>query len=207
MKQKINIDNYIGRDGHYIFPENRKFKQEFSILELKHVNLMLRINRINKLCFEHSKRWKKEKNKWRNTNYKFAFLQEEIIYHLRRAVDDMISIVWTQNQFENEKYVSKVEIDSIGRYLNQKKVELDCFDECTDFLKIINDISNSYKHSVYQTVQTLISQEEPTFYVFAYKFNDVNNGEKEYLYKQSDLLEGFEKMLLIYLDIVYEKKD
>lgn len=207
MKQMINIDDYVGKRGNYIISENRIFKQRFSTLELKHVNLILRISRINKLCLEHTKKWKKEKDKWRNTNYNFAFLQEEIIYHLRRAVDDMISIVWMQNQFENENFVSKIAIDSIGRYLNHKNTELKCFDECTDFLETINDISNSYKHSFYQSVQILISQEEPAFYVYTYKANDTSNGEKEYLYKQSELLEGFEKMLLIYLDTVYEKEE
>lgn len=57
---------------------------------------MLKINRINRMCFEYTK-------KWNNTNYKFAFLQEEIVYHMRRVVDDMISIVWIQNQMESQQ--------------------------------------------------------------------------------------------------------
>lgn len=204
MKQKINIDKYVGKDGKYIVSENNTFKHAFSSLELKHVNLMLRIDRINKLCLEHTRKWEKEKEKWKNVNYEFAFFQEEIIYHVRRAVDDMISIVWIQSQFENERFVEKIEIDSIGRYLSKKNTELKCYDVCIDFLNTINDVSNSYKHSVYQTVQTLISQEEPAFYVYAYKANDTKNEPQEYLYRQSELLEDLEKMLFIYLATVYE---
>ena len=204
MKQKVNIDKYVGKDGKYVISMNKTFKQAFSTLELKHINLMLRINRINRMCFEYTKKWKKEKIKWNNTNYEFAFLQEEIIYHMRRVVDDMISIVWIQNQMESQQNVVKIEIDSIGRYLNKKDSDFKCFDECIEFLNIINSISNSYKHSVFQTVQNLISQEEPSFYVYGYKSNDTNNMEGEYLYSQTELLEGFEKMLNIYLREVYE---
>ena len=204
MKQTVNIDKYVGKNGKYIISMNKTFKQAFSILELKHINLMLRINRINRMCVEYTKKWMKEKTKWNNTNYEFAFLQEEIIYHMRRVVVDMISIVWIQNQLESQQYVDKIEIDSIGRYLNKKNSDFKCFDECVEFLKIINSISNSYKHSVYQTVQILISREEPSFYVYGYKSNDTNNEEGEYLYSQTELLEGLEKMLNIYLGEVYE---
>lgn len=65
MKQRINIAKYIGKDGKYIFSENNSFKQNFSFLELKHLNLMLRINKINRLCYEHTKKWKKEMEKYK----------------------------------------------------------------------------------------------------------------------------------------------
>ena len=79
MKQKVNIDKYVGKDGKYIISMNKTFKQAFSALELKHINMMLRINRINGMCLEYTRIWKKEKTKWNNANYEFAFLQEEII--------------------------------------------------------------------------------------------------------------------------------
>lgn len=137
-------------------------------------------------------------------NYEYAFLQEEIIYHVRRAVDDMIAIAWIQKQFDNERFVAKIEIDSIGKYLNQKNIEFGIFDECIEFLEIINDVSNSYKHSVYQTTQVKISESEPSFYVYSYKANDNKNGAKEFLYSQSELMKDFQKMLTIYLNVVYE---
>lgn len=204
MKQNIIIDDYVSRTGKYINKTKKAFKYDLSFLELKHVNMMLRIYRINQLCEKHILKWQEQKNNWNNVNYEFSFLQEEIVFHMRRAVDDMISIAWIHKQFDKEVFVSKIEIDSIGRYLNKRNNDFQDFDECREFLDKMNKISNSYKHSVYQTVQVLISSEEPTFYVYNYQSNDTNNDEYEQLYKQSELLEDFEKMLTIYLNIVYE---
>lgn len=32
MKQKVNIDKYVGKDGKYIISMNKSFKQAFSVL-------------------------------------------------------------------------------------------------------------------------------------------------------------------------------
>ena len=116
--------------------------------------------------------------------------------------DIWISVVFSTDLLEeNITYDNSEILDakwfSYEELLNMK-------DELRSYDWIINSISNSYKHSVYQTVQILISREEPSFYVYGYKSNDTNNEEGEYLYSQTELLEGLEKMLNIYLGEVYE---
>ena len=148
MKQKISIEQFVNKRGGYKVDTNYSFRQRFSILELKHANILQRIGRINSLCMQHVREWEEKGKVGNNMNYELSFLQEEIVFHLRRAVDDMISLVWMMNEWEHGKKVVKVEIDSIGKYLSKKNRKMRCFDRNVGFLNILNNISNSYKHSV-----------------------------------------------------------
>ena len=205
VKQKINVEQFVNENGRYKVNNDYIFKQQFSILELKHANILQRISRINSLCSQHIYEWTERRKKWNNTNYELSFLQEEIIFHIRRAVDDMISNIWMMNEWENGRKTVKVEIDSIGRYLSRNNTQMNCFDANRDFLDMLNLISNSYKHSIYQTVLSPISAKEAGFYIYTYNKNDMRNKEQEYIYYQSDLLEEFQKMFDVYANFVYER--
>lgn len=206
MKQKISIEQFVNKRGGYKVDTNYSFRQRFSILELKHANILQRIGRINSLCMQHVREWEEKGKVGNNMNYELSFLQEEIVFHLRRAVDDMISLVWMMNEWEHGKKVVKVEIDSIGKYLSEKNRKMRCFDRNVGFLNILNNISNSYKHSVYQTILPLIGEKEAGFYMNMYQKNDTRNDEEECFYNQSDLLNGFQDIFDVYVGIVYEKK-
>ncbi|HAX52853.1 MAG TPA: hypothetical protein DEG06_01345 [Lachnospiraceae bacterium] len=96
-------------------------------------DLVLRINRIN----AHYQTYDSLRNKCSTEKSNIASPQlqdflivEEIIYHIRKAIDEMIFFLWMNkvgiSNIDNQQHYS---IDSIGKYLNQKKKVVDEFDE------------------------------------------------------------------------------
>lgn len=118
-------------------------------------NLVLRIDRIDTLC----KLYENLTNEYGNnpiyqqhdcSMYCDDFLiAEEIIYHARKAIDEMIYSLWILKVgVENMDAAQDKPIDSIGRYLGQSEKNLVEFDDYLSFFNDINKISNSYKHSI-----------------------------------------------------------
>lgn len=115
-------------------------------------DLVLRINRIsahyqtyNSLRNEYSTR----KSNLASPQLQDFLIVEEIIYHVRKAIDEMIYFLWMSkigiSNIDNQQHCP---IDSIGKYLSQKKIVVNEFDEYMDFLNKVNILSNSYKHSI-----------------------------------------------------------
>lgn len=142
------------------FIESIKYKDNYEKL-LNDGNIMmimvcnqivLRINRIESLykCYMSLRDDFNFDNKQDKSMYSEDFLVvEEITYHIRKVIDEMIYSLWMQkigvNNIDNKRIKT---IDSIGKYLNQGDEIVTEFDEYVDFFKHINTLSNSYKHSI-----------------------------------------------------------
>ena len=97
-----------------------------------------------------------------------------IIADIRRFIDDMISICWCLSQREE---VENILVDDIGRYL-KSNFQYNDFEGFEDFLQLLNDLSNSYKHSTTNNMQMLIGRDEPCIYAFYARFNkNISNPE------------------------------
>ncbi len=97
-----------------------------------------------------------------------------IVADIRRFIDDMISICWCLSQTEK---VENIEVDDIGHYLS-KKSKYNDFERFRGFLKLINDLANSYKHSTTNNVQMLIGRDEPCIFAFYARYNrNISNPE------------------------------
>lgn len=93
-----------------------------------------------------------------------------IIHDIRRFIDDIISIHWILSQTE---IVTEVKMCGLGPYLSDANRVYNPFDSFRDFLMLINDIENAYKHSIANNMSTLIGRDEP--YIFAlYSKNNKN---------------------------------
>ena len=84
-----------------------------------------------------------------------------IVYDLRRFVDQAISMTWMLTQ---DLPISKVKIDSIGKYLDDPTFTV--YDEFEEFLRLLNNISNTFKHSVVNDMTMVVGRDEPCVYAF-----------------------------------------
>lgn len=150
-KQVKSIESFIHSDVYSDkFHELLSQNKIFSIMVCN--DIVLRINRIN----SHYKFYANMRNKYSmEKTHDYAdqledfLLVEEIVYHVRKAIDEMIYLRWINevgvSSIDNKK---KNPIDSIGKYLNQNIKTIEDFDDFLPFLNKINILSNSYKHSI-----------------------------------------------------------
>ncbi len=145
------------------FIESEEYKEKFQklfndrniMLIMMCNNLVLRIERMNNLCKSYTNLRDEYRNNpiYQQRDYSMYYddflIAEEIIYHARKAIDEMIYSLWIHRTgVKNIDNAQSKTIDSIGRYLNQKEKILTEFDEYITFFDDINMVSNSYKHSL-----------------------------------------------------------
>ncbi|MGN0386549.1 MAG: hypothetical protein ACI4EX_11795 [Lachnospiraceae bacterium] len=125
---------------------------------------------------------------------------EEIIYHSRKAIDQMIYALWANKvgwsmiDESNEPVV-----DCIVKYLKPPKgqtISLREFDSKRDFLGRLNTLSNSYKHSIgmfsHLSTDLSHSKETPSFFSYAVKMRDRESEINENIPKEmSEIFECF----------------
>lgn len=105
---------------------------------------------------------------------------EEIIYHTRKAIDQMIYTLWANNVgFSMIDESNEPVVDCIAKYLNPPKkqtIPIHTFDSERDFLERLNILSNSYKHSIgmFSHLSTDLDsgKVEPSFFSYATKMRD-----------------------------------
>lgn len=135
-----------------------------------------------------------------------SMLAEEIVYHVRKAVDEMIYSLWIKKIGISKIDNTKVEkIDSIGEYLKQsrnKNPQMTEFDEYMDYFDQINKVSNSYKHSLnmFSHFATDLSHEDQPKY-FTYTISD-EDAKREASVGQTNLIIELESLFDWYLTLI-----
>ncbi|MCM8813164.1 MAG: hypothetical protein NC924_04420 [Candidatus Omnitrophica bacterium] len=115
-----------------------------------------------------------------NVYERHIFANEQAVYLIRRAVDEMIALIWCLTKWEKERvYPNKIEVDCIGGVVeNPHNNQLELFREHRGFLKTLNEIANAFKHSFVQSDITLVGKDEPCVYVLALKYNKIKSDAK-----------------------------
>ncbi len=191
-----SVDNGLTYNARFL---PRKYTQEefnhFFKFELKHYSIVNRMIYLNSSIKHLWKGWSDCLNEptiddsnqetfinsilqhkiWQNNFINRYFSKEEFIAGLRKVIDECLVLYCIARQ-KFKKNGNPLE--SIGEYLNESNRFKD-FDNFIDFFKLINDISNSYKHSIINCQFIGIEKDEPNFYVFVTK-ND-KNGQFNYL--------------------------
>lgn len=177
--------------------------------------LITRLGRVSLLCKEYNQVWgdfcKLDKgSRIEASLVKDDFVrQEEIIYHIRKCIDEMIYAVWINEVgVNNTDNYGENEIDSIGRYLNRKNNLLICFDEFKVFFNKLNILSNSFKHSVldYCVFGTGEGMWEDEAGFISYKFKE---RDKDIRFDQKEVLSNLEEVFNKFLEAIgyYNESD
>ncbi len=102
---------------------------------------------------------------------------EQAIYMMRKAADELVSLISCLSEYEkNSKYPEKMKIDCIGAVLNRKDEDQDhIYGNHLDFMQLLNEIANAYKHSFVNSELTLVGIEEPRINALALKYNNLSS--------------------------------
>lgn len=139
--------------------------------------------------------------------YKQKFLTEQIFYWIRKTVDEIISIIYVLDYLKkNNEYPKKIKIDCIGKLLSDQKLIPNIRYKHSELLTIINDISNTYKHSFLNSeIHAHIGEIDPLVFSYGFKNNDIEKDLIFTKYKVEDIINSLNILLADF--IIYLKDD
>lgn len=112
----------------------------------------------------------------KSTSFTLYYLEvEELVYWIRKYIDIIINISYILNYLRiTGKEPQKMEIDSIGKYMNCTNLAYKCFEDFLWLFTSVNDISNYYKHSIYNTNLNIFGKLEPCISALGLKNHNFN---------------------------------
>ena len=122
-----------------------------------------------------------------------VFSTEEAVYMMRRAADELVSLIWClSKQEKDQQYPKKIEVDCLGAVVNQdEKERLDLFSPHIDLMEVLNNISNAFKHSFIDSDHTLIGLGEPRVHALKLDRNRLNSRPTFYDVSLPDLVTDY----------------
>lgn len=175
---KTPEEPYNARLGFWLPPDS-----PYGNFQLKFVKLCQRIDEANRRLIDSAHYWSQTNTDGMltiNSLEKHMFANEQAVYLMRRAADELISLVWCLMEMEsNGEYPPSIDVDCIGALLHktQEQVSL-VFQEHTPVLETLNEISNAFKHSFVHSDVTLLGRDEPRVHALALNGNALKSGVK-----------------------------
>lgn len=116
--------------------------------------------------------------------------QEEIVYWLRQASDELISLTSVLDVWQRSGACPEtVPIDCIGALIAGDIPSR--YSQSLEFLDTLNNVSNAYKHSFINTQLSLVGADEPVVYALGLKRNKLANNPSFYQVTLASLIRGF----------------
>lgn len=139
--------------------------------------------------------------------YKQKFLTEQIFYWIRKTIDEIISLMYVLKYLKenNDEYPNKIRIDCIGAFINSTAFVDDIKTTHLDILTIINDISNTYKHSFLNSeIHAYFGEKDPLVFAYGVKSNKLDNDVIFTQYRIEDIINSLNKLLFDLINYIKE---
>jgi hypothetical protein len=165
-------------------------------LQLKLMKMIQRLDEANRRLLDSYHFWHSASTQGFvpvNAYERHIFANEQAIYMMKRATDELISTIWCLNELEkNRAYPKEIKVNSIGSLLNLTEDKLlDVFRPHKVFLQSINEIANAFKHSFINSDITLVGRDEPCVHALALQYNKLESGAKFHNVAMRHIVIGF----------------
>lgn len=140
--------------------------------------------------------------------YRYHFLVEEMIAHMRTVLDSLVQLGYLLSNYEKVKESKKIKIDKIGDFTTSTNknpnsildkiiigdnVTYESDPNPVNFLIIINELSNSIKHSMLRSeALSIVGQYIPTIYTYASTYNNYKNKIRIHNHELEQIVLGFQ---------------
>jgi hypothetical protein len=159
--------------------------------QLKFVKIIQRLDEANRRINDSHTFW--ETRYTPGSIERHVFANEQAVHMMRRAADELVSLIWCLSEYEkNSKYPERLTIDCVGAVLKQdKQARLSIYEPHADFMQLLNDIANAFKHSFINSDLNVIGADEPRIHALALKRNRLGRSPKFYDVSLSDLVNKY----------------
>lgn len=146
--------------------------------------------------------------------YQYHFLVEEMVMYMRSAIDNLVQLTYVLTNFEEYIETMKVKLDKIGRLGTTEKAITDLEKifigdngiyksdpGSVSFLWVINQLSNSMKHSMmHAEVYNQLGNDRPTIVSYYADYNDHKRVIMHHLHDLEQMMLGFQRTVLRILE-------
>ena len=153
--------------------------------QLKYMKTIQRLDEANRRINESQHHWSNFRAEGMlpvGALERHVLANEEAIYMLRRAADELVSLVWCLSKYEeNGDYPNKIKVDCLGAVIAQDENERhQAFAAHIELMRILNDIANAFKHSFINSDHTLLGAEEPRIHALGLARNKLSSQPEFY---------------------------
>ncbi len=122
---------------------------------------------------------------------------EQIFYWLRKTTDELLSLISICTDYKNNgSYPKKIRISSIGEFLKLEKPFIEVIDKNKALLKLLNEISNTFKHSfINPQIMSYKGSEYPVVFAYNLQFNNLQNEANFIQIELEQFLNDYDKFL------------
>lgn len=165
----------------------------FGNLQLKLHKLRQRAGHVNRRIDESWAEWRYYYSGEIGGGRSESLIVEEIMYSIRRSVDDLLSLRSLLDEEANlGDFPTRISIDCVGRSL---KTSDPLVERHRSFLEFCNGSVNAYKHSFIQSDVSLIGANEPCVFAFALPQNNLVRGWTLLSESLNEVVIGFNEFL------------
>jgi hypothetical protein len=162
-------------------------------LQLKSMKIVQRIEHINvriKQAYDSYQRIRSNQIMAYDVS---LFEAEEIIYWIRKTVDEMIQLIFVLEEFKrNGEWPTKIDIDCIGTLLENPNSDVyRIFEGHYAKLKQLNEVGNAYKHSFVGTDITLLGRDELCVFSLSVGRNNLSQKTRFNSIRLADFVQHF----------------
>ncbi|MEL0637455.1 hypothetical protein V6259_11830 [Marinomonas sp. TI.3.20] len=149
-------------------------------LQLKYMKIIWRLDEANRRISDSWEFWEACS---KGSMFPFGALErhvfsnEETIYMLRKAGDELVSMIWLLAKYEDDgQYPKKIKVDCLGAVVSQSEEDrLSVFSNHIELMQVLNDIANAFKHSFINSDHTLLGLAEPRIHALGLAYNKLSS--------------------------------
>jgi hypothetical protein len=188
---KMPDEPYNATLGFWLPPDS-----PYGNFQLKYMKIIQRLDEANRKIAESHHFWRE----WRSEGIlpigaleRHVFANEEAIYMLRRAADELVSLVWCLSKYEEDgHYPSKIKVDCLGAVVAQdENARHEAFSPHLELMSNLNDIANAFKHSFINSDHTILGSEEPRIHALGLAYNKLSSEPEFYDVLLTTLIEKY----------------
>ncbi|MBF8709919.1 MULTISPECIES: hypothetical protein [Pseudomonas] len=166
--------------------------------QLKWMDMISRLNEANRQIIISYENWCAARtgsieDSMKDVFNKHRFSTEYAVSGMRRVADELVALVWCMHQLRDGGEIpSRVRIDTIGLIFKHNYHGPDgLFERHLNFIKLLNDLSNTFKHSFIQSDLARIGENEPLVLALNLERADLENESQFYAIKLSAFISDY----------------
>ncbi|WP_085677818.1 MULTISPECIES: hypothetical protein [unclassified Pseudomonas] len=172
----------------------------FGNFQLKWMDMFSRLNEVNRQIITSYNNWQAAvtgsiEDSMEGVFNTHRFSTEYAVSGMRRVADEFVALIWCLQKLEETgDYPKRIEIDMLGLVLKHSyDGPKDIFKRNIELIKLLNDLSNTFKHSFIQSDIARIGKEEPLILALNLERADLKNTPKPYVVRMSEFVAQYNK--------------
>ncbi len=183
-------------------------------INIKLLKMVGKINITNEFIVESNKWFNYIKDNEGKITYlntysynKVEKCNEIIVHDIKKYIETLLEIDWILRNYES----SDIEYDSLGKMIHRNNIKnFNKYSEYFEFFRQINDIDNSYKHSIVNDRMTFLGIEKNCIIVIESKkeknMQKIYEGKQELYYLLDDMIKQFNDFFKFSIDNINKIK-